>query len=369
MTDNADEITGENKNPSEKTRQQITEGVEFVYDWLSERYEAGKLSNVEYKQSVEKLRNMKVFTTSNYSDRLISALESGEVHINKDLIEAGYTVDKVKDILLESPKKDTSMGFSVRFLEEPAAFINIDKINERADVGKIPGVSSIVAHEVTHVLDLEVSEYVIDEALCEKYGKPNQFPKRSPEKAVIKPQVIGDNDITYEHGNLKATSKVLPGVVLNEGVVYNSYADSGKEVYARIMQMRYDMKLDPKKTYTPEDVEQLRKQVMEKRLQEHKAGEEYGKDYHIFNRYSNEQISHFLNDTAQVEQAKNTEDNYLTDIKQSMSQDGKRAVTIIYSLNNQQNEVALNQQKTVGKKQTNNNYDAFIWSNTQNTYG
>lgn len=369
MTDNADEITGENKNPSEKTKQQITEGVEFVYDWLSERYEAGKLSNIEYKQSVEKLRNMKVFTTSNYSDRLISALESGEVHINKDLIEAGYTVDKVKDILLESPKNDRSMGFSVRFLEEPAAFIDIDKINKYADAGEIPGVSSIVAHEVTHVLNLEVSEDVVNKALCEKYSREYQFPKRSPEKAVIKPQVIGDNDKTYEHGNTKATPKLLPGVVLNEGVVYNSYRDNGKEVYARIMQMRYDMKLDPKKTYTPEDVEQLRKQVMEKRLQEHKTGDEYGRDYHIFNRYSNEQISHFLNDTAQIEQAKNSENNYLADIKQSMSQDGKRAGAVMDSLNNQQNEVALNQQKTVGKMQTNNNYDALIWSNTQNTYG
>ena len=54
----------------------------------------------------------------------------------------------------------------------------------------------------------------------------------------------------------------------------------------------------------------------------------------IFKRYSDEQISHFLNDTAQFQQIPNNENNYLADIKQIMHKDTENYLKVIASINN-----------------------------------
>lgn len=65
----------------------------------------------------------------------------------------------------------------------------------------------------------------------------------------------------------------------------DSYIDSPREIYSRLMEFRYNNKLDPKKEYSVEEVRKMR---------------ESAKDADIFNRYDDETIRDLLNKVASV---------------------------------------------------------------------
>lgn len=71
-----------------------------------------------------------------------------------------------------------------------------------------------------------------------------------------------------------------------QGDNYNSYLDNTDEIYSRLMELRYNNKLDPNKTYKSKD---LRGNV---------------KDSKIFDRYTDEQIDYLLNEVASNENYK-----------------------------------------------------------------
>lgn len=77
----------------------------------------------------------------------------------------------------------------------------------------------------------------------------------------------------------------IQGEMLREGVKYNSYYDSAPEIYPRLMEFRKNFNLDPKRTYTPEDIKKFR--------------EKYDSN-NILNRYSDEYIEHLLNNVASI---------------------------------------------------------------------
>ena len=80
---------------------------------------------------------------------------------------------------------------------------------------------------------------------------------------------------------------------------YDRYLDSSTEVYARLMDARQKYKLDPKKTYTKEDLPKIREQIKK----------DWGIDEtNIFNRYDDEYILHLLNDIAQNDSPKQFDD-------------------------------------------------------------
>lgn len=58
---------------------------------------------------------------------------------------------------------------------------------------------------------------------------------------------------------------VIGNKEVNPGVEYDAYKDSGMEIYARLMQMRKDLALDADKVFTLEDVAAMRRKCMEKR--------------------------------------------------------------------------------------------------------
>lgn len=89
----------------------------------------------------------------------------------------------------------------------------------------------------------------------------------------------------------------IQGEMLREGVKYNSYYDSAPEIYPRLMEFRKNFNLDPKRTYTPEDIKKFR--------------EKYDSN-NILNRYSDEYIEHLLNNVASIKSnrdVKNIADN------------------------------------------------------------
>lgn len=70
-----------------------------------------------------------------------------------------------------------------------------------------------------------------------------------------------------------------------DGVEKSFYYDSDNEIYSRLMQFRFDNKLNPKKKYTIEDIQKMRKN---KNI----------KDSNLLNRYKDEYIQRLLNNVA-----------------------------------------------------------------------
>ncbi len=302
----------QNKKPSKKTQQQIAEGVNYVYDWISSRYETGKMSEEEYLRCVDKLKNMKVFLTGNDTDRVVSALRKGEVHC-----KSGIDAEEWTAVILSGQKNPEMLGYNARrVLEEPAIFIDVEKINEKAKNEGGFSVKGTVIHEVTHVLNLEGSEEIIDKALRGQYQEEQSVVQREPvERESITPQIISDDGVKYKREQTKTestasqtTQQIPSDVILNEGVSYDSYLDSSKEALARLMEVREALGLKPEDHYELEDVRQMRKKVIEDR----KPWDDEI-DSQIFRRYSDEQILHFLNDTV------------YNDVKDMMRQDADRA--------------------------------------------
>ena len=330
----------ENANPSSETLQQINDGVNFVCDWLSERYAAGKITEDEYNKALEKIRNTKIFPTSRGTDRLIDAYEKGDLKLSDAYTKQGLNVEALKNGLLKQTSYAGELrGLSTYWSDNPAILIDINKIkaenNERSDL------SSVVAHELTHCLGLkDTSEQETKNILYGQYGKNTPlFSANKSDKQNISVQVIPDlGTAEYNHGDKKIarTDQKPYGLQLNPNISYDPYEDKPGEVYARIMQMRFDMKLDPQKTYTPEDVEALRKSLLKKQMEGKQTGADKDIKNRIFDRYSDEQISHFLNDTAQIQSDRDIQDNYLADIKQMMQNDAQKYTQALAAIDNQQ---------------------------------
>ena len=87
---------------------------------------------------------------------------------------------------------------------------------------------------------------------------------------------------------------------LQPGKKYDTYLDDAKEIYARLMQLRHDLGLNPaKRDYKAEDIRK-----------EYRGSES---DYNIFERYSDDFIEFLLNDVVQ-NNTDNKPYNWSTDI-------------------------------------------------------
>ena len=92
-----------------------------------------------------------------------------------------------------------------------------------------------------------------------------------------------------------------------DGVEKSYYYDSDSEIYSRLMQFRYDNKLNPKKKYTIEDIQKMRQNNTIK-------------DSNLLNRYKDEYIQRLLNDVATIDKenvirAENGTDGIIDELK------------------------------------------------------
>ena len=364
----------ENANPSPETLLEINRGVNFVNNWLSERYAAGKITEQEYNQAMEKIAKVKIFPTSRGTDRLIDAYETGELKLSEAYTNKGLTVEDLKKGLLQQDSYANELrGLSTYWSDTPAILIDIEKI--KAESGERSDLSSVVAHELTHCVGLkDTSEREVKNILYGKYKQTtplNASVKESTASCSV--QVIPDTGTnSYVHGNKKMErSEQHPnGLQLNENVLYDPYEDKENEVYARIMQMRYDMNLDSQKNYTPEDIKKMRQSLFEKQIEGKLSGADQDIKNRIFKRYSDEQISHFLNDTAQIQPNEENDTNYLANIKQIMQNDSERYLNTMNNLNHQALSASIPEpKKKSASYESDNNLSLGILRHKQNEYG
>lgn len=94
-------------------------------------------------------------------------------------------------------------------------------------------------------------------------------------------------------------------IKLKNGVQYNSYYDDPDEINSRIMEFRYNNKLDPNKKYTIEEIKKMKDSGDAKDL----WGPE-GRPTDILNRYDDKTLLWLINELAQ----NNQNDNLQNDI-------------------------------------------------------
>lgn len=274
MSDENEIFVDEGLEISKTQRQEVQEGLSSLKNWLEKRRAASKNADGEpdYQQALDNLDNTKVFVTEKGADRLIEAVEKGELHLTDKFVRAYGGTDKAMEHLhkLSAGQGDNNIAFNtLGIIKEPTVFLNLKNYEQNKGHIELRSISSLVTHEATHALGLKFSENM---------------------------------------------ANVIVGKEVNDGVEYSKYRDSGKEVYARVMQLRHDLKLDPEHEFSLDDVTKMRQDCMEKRQNyqkvEGKAAPE-NLDTMLFERYSDEQIQYLLNATSEIlPQQDNSLDRY-----------------------------------------------------------
>jgi len=321
-------LTGEGVELSEEQKGKVTEGVDWLKSWVSKRYENGHFidridsdrsdaeveadeatGKLKYQETMQKLDEVNVCVCKDEAavfDYIKKGIREGTLHLTSGLEPYGGDANRAaEEYKAETNCGDEFLGVRCFDLVEPIVFVTEEAVERGL-------TASVVAHETTHLIELKDSEVKAD---------PGKFEEGS--------------------GFYFETSG--GDYLLNENMEADEYWDSGMEIYARLMQMRKDMKIDPDKAYTVEDVAKLREKS-EKDVADYKAKlgldpeKKYtGKEiqaaqkahpeagelpesvvYKIFSRYTDEQISFLLNETADIGKSRANEAPEHTDVRVAM---------------------------------------------------
>lgn len=219
--------TDDGKTVSPIVRSEVYDGLFSLREWLEDRKKSGKIidNGQDYAQAIQNIDGIQVFVTEKGTSRYVEALEKGELHFHDSLIRTYGSKENalkaLKAAMAARGESDGNIGFNARaVVKEPTVFINIANYKKNKGHIELRPLSSLVLHEAAHAADLRFSENMVS--------------------------VIGNKEV-------------------NPGVEYDAYKDSGMEIYARLMQMRKDLALDADKVFTLEDVAAMRRKCMEKR--------------------------------------------------------------------------------------------------------
>jgi len=343
--------TSTNRALSDEDKQAITDGANWLSQWMTERYNQGVLSKAEYTQAINSLKDIKVYTTDKGYDRLLEALENGELHFsetaakriakaydkkhpfknllsgedNKKLADFGISfgdsnlTDEQKSIayfreyLENNPSSTGLLGFHLSDIKESVVFLNVDKLKQSSGEVGCPTLTSLAVHEMTHNLKLDMQEDTIISILKGvKYRNAPDPRKEQLTAPVITPEFIAESDteMPLHKGKKERSTDNENNIILKEGVTFDSYLDSSEEIYARLMQLRYDFGLKPNETFTREQIDEIERRAIAAK-EAFKNGESTSKadiDFNIVNRYRKGMLKDMLNYTAEEK----------TDVKSTM---------------------------------------------------
>ncbi|MBP5352903.1 MAG: hypothetical protein J6Y91_03970 [Alphaproteobacteria bacterium] len=283
----------ENDNPSIETQQAIKDGINWIANWYKDRCDAGVISSEEYADAVKKLQQVKIYTTKQGTNRVTEELEKGNLHFKPELLKKGASVEMWKKLMAQ--KNTFPLGWCAKDnIEEPVIILDIDKIKEK--MGNDPkAITSEVIHELTHLTadsfhaEQDVKKIIygenIDGAAKRAYNSAHH---QSVGNITINPNIIADtntalvvpvidNAKTLLHSNTGENYDFM-----NDGVSYNKYLDGNNEIYARMMQLRYENGLKAGELIRPDDLHKMLH------------------DEDIINRYKAPVIISILNDVAMV---------------------------------------------------------------------
>ena len=343
--------TSTNRALSDEDKQAITDGANWLSQWMTERYNQGVLSKAEYTQAINSLKDIKVYTTDKGYDRLLEALENGELHFsetaakriakaydrkhpfqgmlsaedNKKLADFGLSfgdsnlTDEQKSIaffkeyLENNPSSTGLLGFHLSDIKESVVFLNVDKLKQSSSEVGCPTLTSLAVHEMTHNLKLDMQEDMITSILRGVKYTNNPAPRETKTTTpIITPEFIAESDteMPLHQGEKERSTDNENNIILKEGVTFDSYLDSSEEIYARLMQLRYDFGLKPNETFTREQIDEIERRAIaaKEAFKNEESTSKADIDFNIVNRYRNGMIRDMLNYTAEEK----------TDVKSTM---------------------------------------------------
>lgn len=219
--------TDDGEAVSPVVRSEVYGGLFSLREWLEDRKKSGKIidNGQDYARAIQNIDGIQVFVTEKGTSRYVEALEKGELHFRDSIIRTYGSKENalkaLKAAMAARGESDGNIGFNARaVVKEPTVFINIANYKKNKGHIELRPLSSLVLHEAAHAADLRFSENMVS--------------------------AIGNKEV-------------------NSGVEYDAYKDSGMEIYARLMQMRKDLALDADEVFTLEDVAAMRRKCMEKR--------------------------------------------------------------------------------------------------------
>ena len=271
-------IIDNNNNLSQEQIEELACGASFLQQWLENRTGSlGKPQDGKSKvnRTLKKIDEALIFASNeDCITQLCKALEEGKIHLRPE-ISKKYSqeefIEMLKKQIETNPNVSAALGYSWNeMIEEPAIFINVENVDKLKSQKTGVSLASVVAHELTHLSELTSSLTMI--ALTSSNRKHETDTSSSENSEWL------DDSLSYD--------------------------DIPTEVYARIMEFRLNMGMDPTHIFTLEEIQQLRA-ICDERRKNAENGEldEHSQetDYKLFDRYSDESMLDLLNRLAYEE--------------------------------------------------------------------
>lgn len=158
--------TDDGEAVSPVVRSEVYGGLFSLREWLEDRKKSGKIidNGQDYARAIQNIDGIQVFVTEKGEARLVEALEKGELHFRDEVIRYfGSEEEALKQLKAAmAARKGTAIGFNARnFVKEPTVFINIANYKKNKGHIELRPLSSLVLHEAAHAADLRFSENMV----------------------------------------------------------------------------------------------------------------------------------------------------------------------------------------------------------------
>lgn len=160
--------TDDGKTVSPIVRSEVYDGLFSLREWLEDRKKSGKIidNGQDYAQAIQNIDGVQVFVTEKGTSRLVEALEKGELHFRDSIIRTYGSKENalkaLKAAMAARGESDGNIGFNARaVVKEPTVFINIANYKKNKGHIELRPLSSLVLHEAAHAADLRFSENMV----------------------------------------------------------------------------------------------------------------------------------------------------------------------------------------------------------------
>lgn len=160
--------TDDEKTVSPIVRSEVYDGLFSLREWLEDRKKSGKIidNGQDYAQAIQNIDGIQVFVTEKGTSRYVEALEKGELHFRDSIIRTYGSKENalkaLKAAMAARGESDGNIGFNARaVVKEPTVFINIANYKKNKGHIELRPLSSLVLHEAAHAADLRFSENMV----------------------------------------------------------------------------------------------------------------------------------------------------------------------------------------------------------------
>lgn len=160
--------TDDGEAVSPVVRSEVYGGLFSLREWLEDRKKSGKIidNGQDYAQAIQNIDGIQVFVTEKGTSRYVEALEKGELHFRDSIIRTYGSKENalkaLKAAMAARGESDGNIGFNTRaVVKEPTVFINIANYKKNKGHIELRPLSSLVLHEAAHAADLRFSENMV----------------------------------------------------------------------------------------------------------------------------------------------------------------------------------------------------------------